>query len=517
MFPAQKTPTLTNSYRWAMSASAILSVLPLGAPHGATGFGASANSAATDSATDNAFAGLLDAVMDSETPTTKEAVAKDTITSGDNVAAFAFAAPPSPILPVAPVEAPPVETAEASAENADTAETKAPAPDAFRLPDSETPQTSASNAEPEPKTEPEPEADPAVLAAPVNAPAPAPVDAPLEPVAKPETRLNLRPEVPLMAQLATDDTATAPDAEQAEILAPAPSAQDAEAASRQRAQQVEATLRQTQNPQLLATTAAQALQVAPKTTGEFKSNAAAHRLDKGGNALTADMSAETTAATAATTGGNQPSTMATSMADAAAASATPEQAQAARSAPAPLLPADAAPEAQAAMAEVAQSATGADTAAARLDQTRLSAATFNTTAEIAAQFVQKLGQRVARFDMVLTPETLGTVEIAMEVGADGDVKARMVFDTPAAANELRARAEELRRQLNEAGFQISENALEFTDRESDQRGGFQQFMSDGRSGRRAFAGSSRLAEQADAPPPVWQSLNLAPTGVDMKV
>lgn len=505
MFPAQKTPTLTNSYRWAMSASAILSVLPLGAPNGATGFGVSANSAGTDSGTDNAFAGLLGSVMGSETPTTKEAV-----TSGDNVAAFTFAAPPSPILPVAPVEAPPVEA------GATSAETDAPAPDAFRLPDSETPQTPAPDAETEPKTEPDPEADPAVLAAPVNAPVPAPADAAPEPVAKPETRLHMRPEVPLAAQLGTDEAASALDAEQTEIPAPAPSAQDAEAASRQRAQQVEATLRQTQNPQLLATTAAQALQVAPKTTGEFKSNAAAHRLDKGGNALTADMSAETTAATA-TTGGNQPSTMATNMADATAASTTPEQAQAARSAPAPLLPADAAPEAQAAMAEVAQSATGADTAATRLDQTRLSAANFNTTAEIAAQFVQKLGQRVARFDMVLTPETLGTVEIAMEVGADGDVKARMVFDTPAAANELRARAEELRRQLNEAGFQISENALEFTDRESDQRGGFQQFMSDSRSGRRAFAGSSRLAEQADAPPPVWQSLNLAPTGVDMKV
>ena len=512
MFPAQKTPTLTNSYRWAMSVSAILSVLPLGAPNGATGFGVSANSAGTDSGTDNAFAGLLGAVMDSETPTTKEAV-----TNGDNVAAFTFATPPSPILPVAPVEAPPVEA------GATSAETDAPAPDAFRLPDSETPQTSAPDAEPEPKTvsgpktDPDPEADPKVLSAPVNAPVPAPVDAAPEPVAKPETRLHMRPEVPLMAQLATDDTATALDAEQTEIPAPEPSAQDAEAASRQRAQQVEATLRQTQNPQLLATTAAQALQVAPKTMGEFKSNAAAHRLDKGGNALTADMSAET-AATTTTTGGNQPSTMAASMAEGASASFTAEQTPTVRTAPAPLLPADAAPEAQAAMSEPLQGATGTDTAVAtRLDPTRLSAANFNTTAEIAAQFVQKLGQRVARFDMVLTPETLGTVEIAMEVGADGDVKARMVFDTPAAANELRARAEELRRQLNEAGFQISENALEFTDRESDQRGGFQQFMSDGRSGRRAFAGSSRLAEQADAPPPVWQSLNLAPTGVDMKV
>ncbi|WP_312136311.1 flagellar hook-length control protein FliK [Brevundimonas sp.] len=491
-----------------MSASAILSVLPLGAPKGAAGFGASANSAGTDNATDNAFAGLLGAVMDSETPTTKEAVAKDTVSNGDNVTAFAFAAPPPPILPVPPIEAAPVEAPADTDENNDAAETEFTTAGPSLLPDSEMLETPAR----------EPEAGLPIITAPLSSLAMAPVDAAPEPVPPaPATRLNLNPEVPLAAQLRTDDTATAPDAEQTEIPAPATSAQDAEAASRQRAQQVEATLRQTQNPQLLATTAAQALQVAPKTTGEFKSNAAAHRLDKGGNALTADMSAEM-AATTTTTGGNQPSTMAASMAEGASASFTAEQTSTVRTAPAPLLPADAAPEAQAAMSEPLQGATGTDTAVAtRLDLTRLSAANFNTTAEIAAQFVQKLGQRVARFDMVLTPETLGTVEIAMEVGADGDVKARMVFDTPAAANELRARAEELRRQLNEAGFQISENALEFTDRESDQRGGFQQFMSDGRSGRRAFAGSSRLAEQADAPPPVWQSLNLAPTGVDMKV
>ncbi len=478
-----------------MSASTILSVLPLGALNEAAGFGAPSNVSGTGNGSDNEFAGLLGAVMDGETSTTK-----DPVTNGNNVAALAFALPQQPILPVSPVEVAPTEASEDTAGKTDTAETvTVPS----LLPDSEMPQTPAQ----------EPETGLPIIAAPLPPLAMAPVDATPEPaVPAPATRLNLNPEVPLAAQLGTDESTTAPDATQTEILLPAPAAQEDEAASSQRSQQIDAALRQTQNPQLQAATATQALQAALKTTGEFKSNAAAHRLDKGGNALTADMAPEQATTT------TQSSTMATHMAETPSASAFADQAPAARTAPAPLLPTDAAPEAQGAVTEVTLDANGADAASdTPMGQARLSAATFNTTAEIAAQFVQKLGQRVARFDMVLTPETLGTVEIAMEVGADGDVKARMVFDTPAAANELRARAEELRRQLNEAGFQISENALEFTDRESDQRGGFQQFMSDGRSGRRAFAGSSRLAEEADAPPPVWQSLSLAPSGVDMKV
>lgn len=149
---------------------------------------------------------------------------------------------------------------------------------------------------------------------------------------------------------------------------------------------------------------------------------------------------------------------------------------------------------------------------------KLSLANIRTTAELAAQFITKMGQRVARFDMVLTPETLGSVDVSMEVGQDGQVQARMVFDTPAAANEMRARAEELRRQLAEAGFNVAENALEFTDRDSQSRGGFHQFFSDDRPGRRAFAGANRLAEAADPiSAPVWQSVSLTPRGVDMKV
>ena len=148
----------------------------------------------------------------------------------------------------------------------------------------------------------------------------------------------------------------------------------------------------------------------------------------------------------------------------------------------------------------------------------LSQATLRTTAELAAAMIHRLGQRSTRFDMVLTPESLGNVEVSIEVGSDGQMSARLAFDNPQASQELRARADELRRQLAEAGFTVSENALEFTDRESDPRGGFHQHLSDGRSGRRAFIGAARLAQLADAPVvPVWTPLSPARTGVDMKV
>lgn len=159
----------------------------------------------------------------------------------------------------------------------------------------------------------------------------------------------------------------------------------------------------------------------------------------------------------------------------------------------------------------------ADTAEKPLES-RLSLANVRTTAEMAAHIIMKLGQRTSRFDMVLTPENLGMVDVTLEVDNDGQLRARMVFDNPAAAQDLRARAEELRRQLAEAGFQLSDNALEFTDRDSQSRGSFQQFFSDDRPGRRAFAGANRLAVEADTLiAPVWTSVSLTPRGVDMKV
>ena len=78
-----------------------------------------------------------------------------------------------------------------------------------------------------------------------------------------------------------------------------------------------------------------------------------------------------------------------------------------------------------------------------------------TVANLAAQIAKKLEGRLTRFDLELNPQGLGRVDVRMEIGATGRISAAMTFDTPAAAAELRARANELQRHLEQAGFDLS--------------------------------------------------------------
>ena len=147
----------------------------------------------------------------------------------------------------------------------------------------------------------------------------------------------------------------------------------------------------------------------------------------------------------------------------------------------------------------------------------LSRATIETTAQIAAQITRKLEGRSTRFEMALTPEGLGRVDVSLDIDADGQLAARLAFDNPVAAMDMRGRVDELRRQLEDQGFRLSQDALQFTERDPQSRG-------DGFDGRRerAFARSSRLADDADlevSAPVVgrWMSLSLTPDRVDLKV
>ncbi len=147
----------------------------------------------------------------------------------------------------------------------------------------------------------------------------------------------------------------------------------------------------------------------------------------------------------------------------------------------------------------------------------LSRAAIETTAQIAAQITRKLEGRSTRFEMALTPEGLGRVDVSLDIDADGQLAARLAFDNPVAAMDLRGRVDELRRQLEDQGFKLAQDALQFTDRDPQSRG-------DGFDGRRerAFARSNRLADDTDleisAPAAGrWMSLSLTPDRVDLKV
>ncbi|MBU1540018.1 MAG: flagellar hook-length control protein FliK [Alphaproteobacteria bacterium] len=175
-------------------------------------------------------------------------------------------------------------------------------------------------------------------------------------------------------------------------------------------------------------------------------------------------------------------------------------------APEPALPVDS-----------ATTQTQAQTAARETGVSQLSRATIEATAQIAAQILRRLEGRSTRFEMALTPDELGRVDVKLDIDNEGRLNARLAFDNPAAATDLRGRADELRRQLEDAGFHLADDAFEFTERDSNSsafdRG---QDARDGSS--RAFAAATRLNTEIDvAQPPRWLALSLSPSGVDMKV
>lgn len=146
----------------------------------------------------------------------------------------------------------------------------------------------------------------------------------------------------------------------------------------------------------------------------------------------------------------------------------------------------------------------------------LSRATIDATVQVAAQILRKLEGRSTRFEMALLPEELGRVDIKLDIDSEGRLAARLAFDNPAAATDLRGRADELRRQLEAQGFHLAEDAFEFTERDS----GSHRFDRghDPRGGQaRAFASAARLNAEIDAAPPCWVALSLSPSGVDLKV
>jgi flagellar hook-length control protein FliK len=84
-----------------------------------------------------------------------------------------------------------------------------------------------------------------------------------------------------------------------------------------------------------------------------------------------------------------------------------------------------------------------------------------TVANLAAQIVKKLEARTTRFDVELDPHGLGKVDVRIEIHAHGRITAAMTFDNPQAAQDVKARAAELQRALEQAGFDLSGSALSF--------------------------------------------------------
>ena len=143
-----------------------------------------------------------------------------------------------------------------------------------------------------------------------------------------------------------------------------------------------------------------------------------------------------------------------------------------------------------------------------------------TVARLAAQMIRKLEARNTRFELALDPAGLGAVQVSLEINAQGELHAHMAFERPEAASELRGRAQELQRALEQAGFDLGQDALSF------EHGGRREFAGQGDQQRqdrpgahqaRAFEAALRNADSADFAPARPIRFSQARLGLDLTI
>ena len=148
-----------------------------------------------------------------------------------------------------------------------------------------------------------------------------------------------------------------------------------------------------------------------------------------------------------------------------------------------------------------------------------------TVAQLSAEILKKLDAKTTRFDVALTPDGLGKVDVRIEIGRNGALSASMAFDNAQAAAELRGKSQELRQALSQAGFTIADNALRFDVSSQGGQNGHNAFFhfNEGQDGRRAWSGKAFQSAQTDDAPILSASdllpgLRMAPdSGLDIRI
>ncbi len=144
---------------------------------------------------------------------------------------------------------------------------------------------------------------------------------------------------------------------------------------------------------------------------------------------------------------------------------------------------------------------------------------LDTVASLAAQILKKLDERSTRFQIELEPAGLGKVDVRLEVAAHGRLAASMSFDNAQSAADLRGRAGELTRALEQAGFDVS-GGLSF-DVAGDQgqpKGGAQDQGGGSTQASRAFQAALEGVVDNDTAPGAGMRLQRrGPAGVDITI
>jgi hypothetical protein len=77
-----------------------------------------------------------------------------------------------------------------------------------------------------------------------------------------------------------------------------------------------------------------------------------------------------------------------------------------------------------------------------------------TIASLSAQIIQQAGQKSSRFDVQLTPEGLGRVDVAVQIDSQGNVTASLSFEKPDSAALVKDESGALQSALASAGLSL---------------------------------------------------------------
>ena len=138
-----------------------------------------------------------------------------------------------------------------------------------------------------------------------------------------------------------------------------------------------------------------------------------------------------------------------------------------------------------------------------------------TVPRLAAGIVANVKAKATHFDLSLDPAGLGRVDISVHIGADGALNASLNFNSPQAAEALKAHAGELREALQQAGFTLTDSGLSFTAGGSGQGGG--QGQGQPSHGPSYTASNSSAAEPQNQPTPAAEAASSPADGLDIRI
>lgn len=125
----------------------------------------------------------------------------------------------------------------------------------------------------------------------------------------------------------------------------------------------------------------------------------------------------------------------------------------------------------------------------------------------------------SRFDIRLSPEDLGRIDVKLDIDGDGQVRAHLVVDRPETLAFLQRDGDALQRAFEQAGFKPAETGIAFSLRDpgQDAGGGRNGSGENGQRPQPAPRAGQGHESGPDAVPTTWRTLQAGRAGIDLRI